>query len=80
MLADLTAQEFEKFRHQLLDRREEPRVRRIRVEGKSYLEITDVLVSTFTEPGALQVAVDILRRIDCNDAAESLVKEATGGN
>ncbi|XP_070768301.1 apoptosis-associated speck-like protein containing a CARD [Enoplosus armatus] len=60
-LEDLTKQNFDKFCHQLLDRRGEPRVRRNRVENKNFLDITDVLVSTFTESGALQVAVELLR-------------------
>ncbi|XP_035528371.1 apoptosis-associated speck-like protein containing a CARD isoform X2 [Morone saxatilis] len=75
MLEDLSKEDFAKFRHQLLDRREEPRVRRNRVEGKSYLDIVDVLVATFTEPGALEVAVEILTQIDCNQAARALGEE-----
>lgn len=71
-LEDLSRQNFEKFCHQLLDRRQEPRVRRSRVEGKNYLDITDVLVSTFTEAGALQVAEQLLRQIGCNEEAQSL--------
>ncbi|CAK6958904.1 apoptosis-associated speck-like protein containing a CARD isoform X2 [Scomber scombrus] len=72
MLSDLKKQDFEKFCHRLLDRREEPRVRRNQVEGKSLLEITDVLVSTFTEQRALDVAVEILKQIGCNQAAREL--------
>ncbi|XP_051261732.1 apoptosis-associated speck-like protein containing a CARD isoform X2 [Dicentrarchus labrax] len=75
MLEDLSKKDLEKFCHQLLDRREEPRVRRNRVEGKSFLDIVDVLVSTFTERVALQVAVDILTQIDCNEAARALGEE-----
>ncbi|KAK2909892.1 hypothetical protein Q8A73_007607 [Channa argus] len=77
-LEDLSKQDFEKFCHQLLDRREEPRVRRCRVEGKNFLDITDVLVSTFTEAGALRVALEILRRIDCNHEAQSLGTKGPG--
>ncbi|CAK6958905.1 hypothetical protein EPR50_G00060910 [Scomber scombrus] len=80
MLSDLKKQDFEKFCHRLLDRREEPRVRRNQVEGKSLLEITDVLVSTFTEQRALDVAVEILKQIGCNQAARELVRETTGSN
>ncbi|XP_039973363.1 apoptosis-associated speck-like protein containing a CARD [Xiphias gladius] len=76
-LEDLSAQNFEKFRHRLVDRREEPRVRRARVEGKNFLDVTDVLVSTFTEAGALRVAAEILRAIDCHEEAEELVRETT---
>ncbi|XP_040900951.1 apoptosis-associated speck-like protein containing a CARD [Toxotes jaculatrix] len=74
-LEDLSKQNFDKFCAELLDRREEPRVRRNKVEGKGFIEITDVLVSTFTEAKAVEVAVDILRQIGCNEDAERLVEE-----
>ncbi|XP_060936828.1 apoptosis-associated speck-like protein containing a CARD isoform X1 [Limanda limanda] len=74
-LEDLTDQNLEKFRHQLVDRQEEPRVRRARVEGKNFLDLTDVLVSTFTEKGAVPVAAGILREIDCHQEAKRLVEE-----
>uniref|UniRef100_A0A3Q3XAE4 Pyrin domain-containing protein n=1 Tax=Mola mola TaxID=94237 RepID=A0A3Q3XAE4_MOLML len=76
-LEDLTEQDFNKFCHQLLDRREEPRVTRRRVEGKDRLDVVDVLVSTFTEHGALNVAVEVLTQIACNQEAHTL-GEATG--
>ncbi|XP_037640182.1 apoptosis-associated speck-like protein containing a CARD isoform X3 [Sebastes umbrosus] len=78
MLADLSKANFDSFRHQLVDRREEPTVRRNRVEGKSYLEIADVLVTTFTEAKAPEVAAELLRQIGCSDDAEKLVKETCG--
>ncbi|XP_073341147.1 apoptosis-associated speck-like protein containing a CARD [Pagrus major] len=77
-LEDLSERNFEKFRHEILDRREEPRIRRNRLEGKGYLDVVDVLVSTFTEAKALQVAVETLRQIDCNEDAEALVKATNG--
>lgn len=77
-LEDLTVRDFNKFCYQLLDRREEPRVTRHRVEGKDRQDVVDVLVSTFTEQGAVFVAVEILRQIACNQEAVSL-GEATGG-
>lgn len=73
-LENLSQQDFEKFRYQLLDRRAEPQVRRNRVEGKNFLEIVDVLVSTFSESGALKVTLELLRTIGCNDEAENLGK------
>ncbi|XP_068425996.1 apoptosis-associated speck-like protein containing a CARD [Clinocottus analis] len=78
MLDDLSEHNLEKFCHQLLDRREEPLIRRTRVEGKSRLQIVDVLVSTFMEQEAAQVSVDILRQINCNEEAQKLAR-ATGG-
>ncbi|XP_019948746.2 apoptosis-associated speck-like protein containing a CARD isoform X3 [Paralichthys olivaceus] len=74
-LEDLSEQDLQKFRHQLVDRRGEPRVRLRRVEGKDFLVLTDVLVSTFTEKGAVPVAVEVLRDIDCNQDAERLEEE-----
>lgn len=70
-LEDLTQANFQKFCHHLLDRRQEPCVRRNRVEGKSFLDITDVLVSTFTETGAARVVREILGDIGCNEEARA---------
>ncbi|XP_063735166.1 apoptosis-associated speck-like protein containing a CARD [Eleginops maclovinus] len=72
MFEGLSRSNFDDFCHELLHRKEGPRVARIRVEGKSYLEITDVLVSTFTESRAVGVAEEILREIGCNEEAEKL--------
>ncbi|XP_041650020.1 apoptosis-associated speck-like protein containing a CARD isoform X1 [Cheilinus undulatus] len=74
-LENLSKENFKKFCTRLLDRRVEPRVRRRQVEGKTYLEITDLLVSTFTEVKALQVTVDLLKEARCGDDAEELLKE-----
>ncbi|XP_037636209.1 uncharacterized protein LOC119494420 isoform X2 [Sebastes umbrosus] len=41
-------------------------------------EITDLLVSTFTEDGALSAAVDMLTKIGCLDEAHRLAMEAPG--
>lgn len=71
-LEDLSKNNFEKFVEHLLDRREEPQVRRNSVEGKNYLGVTDVLVSTFTEARAPRVVVELLRQIRCNDEADRL--------
>ena len=74
MFEDLSSSNFDNFRHELLHRKEGPRVARIRVEGKSRLEITNVLVSTFTETGAVGVAAEMLREIGCNEEADQLGK------
>lgn len=71
-LEDLGSQNLEKFVSQLLDRREEPRVPRSKVEGKGFLVITDKLVSVFCERGALQVTLETLRDIGCNQEADGL--------
>ncbi len=73
-LEDLSKEDFERFCHRLLSRKEEPRVRRNKVEGKTRLQIADVLVSTFTESGALKEALDILGQIGCSDEAQELGK------
>lgn len=71
-LEDLGTPNLEKFVSQLLDRREEPRVPRSKVEGKSFLVITDTVVSLFCERGALQVTLETLRDIGCNQEADRL--------
>uniref|UniRef100_G3PFE4 ETS1-related protein n=1 Tax=Gasterosteus aculeatus aculeatus TaxID=481459 RepID=G3PFE4_GASAC len=78
MLDDLPGKNFDDFVDQLLDCGEEPRVRRNRVEGKSRLEVVDVLVSTFTETGAVRVSVEVLKQINCHEQANKLVKETSG--
>uniref|UniRef100_A0A3B4XJ80 Pyrin domain-containing protein n=1 Tax=Seriola lalandi dorsalis TaxID=1841481 RepID=A0A3B4XJ80_SERLL len=62
-LEDLSKAKFDKFVHHLLDRREDPRVKCNSVEGKDYLGVTDVLVSTYTETGAPRVVCELLREI-----------------
>ncbi|XP_078143198.1 uncharacterized protein LOC139917902 [Centroberyx gerrardi] len=78
MLEDLRETQLRKFRTQLLDRREEPRVRRNAVENKDIFDISDVLVSTFTEAGALTVTLEILREIDFSEEADRLAKATSG--
>uniref|UniRef100_A0A3Q3LRV8 Pyrin domain-containing protein n=1 Tax=Labrus bergylta TaxID=56723 RepID=A0A3Q3LRV8_9LABR len=72
MLENLSESNFDKFCSHLLDRREEPRVRRRQVEGKNFLQIADVLVSTFTEAGAVKVAVELLGCANCGQEVEEL--------
>ncbi|XP_031169421.1 apoptosis-associated speck-like protein containing a CARD [Sander lucioperca] len=77
-LEDLSPENLEKFRVHLIDRRDEPRVRRNRVAGKNFLEIADVLVTHFTEAKAPAVAVEILNDIGCAADASSLEEETVG--
>ncbi|XP_061574514.1 apoptosis-associated speck-like protein containing a CARD [Cololabis saira] len=76
LLNHLSVDNFKEFCDALLDRREEPCVPRVKVEGKSRLEIGNVMINTFTEQGALKVAEEILREIGCSQAADKLAKEA----
>ncbi|XP_062278755.1 apoptosis-associated speck-like protein containing a CARD [Scomber scombrus] len=62
----------DKFRFCLQDRREEPRIRRGSLEGKDLYALTNVMVSTFTERGALKVTLEILRQMNCNEQADTL--------
>uniref|UniRef100_A0AAQ6IDE0 Pyrin domain-containing protein n=1 Tax=Anabas testudineus TaxID=64144 RepID=A0AAQ6IDE0_ANATE len=68
-LEDLSKIDFDKFSHRLLDY---PEIRRRAVEGKSFLQITELLVSTFPGARALKVTLEILRLINCNEVAEKL--------
>lgn len=77
MLSNLSTLNFDNFCYELVNRKKEPRVARNRVEGKSFLEITEVLISTFSETGAVEVSAELLNEIDCNKEAAQLL-EATG--
>lgn len=72
VLENLGKKDLKKFCSALLDRREEPRVPVSRVEDKDFLEITDVLVSTYCEHGAARVTLDLLKEIKCFDDAKML--------
>lgn len=78
-LEDLNATEMDKFRFCLLDRREERRISRSSLEGKSLYDVTHLLVSTFTERDAVKVTLEILRQMNCNDQADKLGKLNTDG-
>lgn len=71
-LGGLSQVNLDRFRFHLRDRRIEPRVTRGDVDGKSVWEIADMLVSKFTEPGAVPVALEMLREINCNEEAARL--------
>ncbi|KAF3839500.1 hypothetical protein F7725_018217 [Dissostichus mawsoni] len=74
MLSNLTMPNFANFCDELVHRKKEPRVARNRVEGKSFLEITEVLISTYNETGAVEVAAEVLNEIECNKEAAQLCK------
>lgn len=74
VLENLGKDDMNKFRSALVDRREEPRVPVSRVEGRDYLGITDVLVSTFTEKKAVRVTMELLEEIKCLNQAEEFGK------
>ncbi|XP_030014242.1 uncharacterized protein LOC115435766 isoform X2 [Sphaeramia orbicularis] len=71
-LQSLRKEDFDSFVFRLKDRREEPRIRGSKVDRKSRVVVTEVLVSTFTESRALEVTVDILRGMGCNQEADDL--------
>ena len=72
MLDNLYKEQLEEFSSALLDRKEEPRVKRKDLENKSRVAVAEVLVATYTESRAIQVALDILREIKCNEQREIL--------
>lgn len=72
VLEGLSEANLEKFGFHLRDRRDDPRVTRRDVDGKSVGEIADMLVSKFTEPGAVEVTLEMLREINCNAEAARL--------
>ncbi|XP_056261974.1 apoptosis-associated speck-like protein containing a CARD [Pseudoliparis swirei] len=79
-LEDLLKRDFERFVDALLDRRAAPRVRRNAVEAATRLELGDLLVQTFTKAGAPGVVEELLRGIDCHEAADTLAAETSGAS
>ncbi|XP_053289046.1 uncharacterized protein LOC128449772 isoform X2 [Pleuronectes platessa] len=71
-LESLTGTDLEKFCFHLRDRRDEPKIRRGQVDETNPVKIVDLLVSKFTELGALKVVLETLRLIDCNQEAQTL--------
>nr|XP_019948370.1 PREDICTED: uncharacterized protein LOC109633171 [Paralichthys olivaceus] len=71
-LEDLSRKNLEKFCFHLRNRGDKPKIRTREVEKKSPVEITDLMVSKFTAVRAVKVTVETLRRIDCNQEAETL--------
>uniref|UniRef100_A0A4W5PSS6 Apoptosis-associated speck-like protein containing a CARD n=1 Tax=Hucho hucho TaxID=62062 RepID=A0A4W5PSS6_9TELE len=72
VLDDLGRTKLKRFRHKLCERKQEPTIRRGDVENLDPIDLTDLLTRTFTEDGALDVAIEVLRAIDCNDGAKEL--------
>ncbi|KAG8009859.1 hypothetical protein GBF38_013915 [Nibea albiflora] len=71
-LEDLSKDDFRNFCNLLRDRRSDPQIKRRDVEDKGIWEIAELLVSKFTEDGAIQVAFDILRQMGRNEEAKNL--------
>ncbi|KAJ4931346.1 hypothetical protein JOQ06_025643 [Pogonophryne albipinna] len=75
MLKNLSKENFANFCYELVNRKKEPQVARNRVEGKSDLDILDVLISTFDETGAVVVAVELLNEMNCKKEADQLLTD-----
>uniref|UniRef100_A0AAV2MFD8 Uncharacterized protein n=1 Tax=Knipowitschia caucasica TaxID=637954 RepID=A0AAV2MFD8_KNICA len=72
-LNDLSSDQLASFRTALRERRGDgPRVRRTDVEDKSPLQLSELLVQTFLEDGAVRVTEQLLRDIDCMQTAAEL--------
>uniref|UniRef100_A0A3Q2PCV4 Apoptosis-associated speck-like protein containing a CARD n=1 Tax=Fundulus heteroclitus TaxID=8078 RepID=A0A3Q2PCV4_FUNHE len=74
ILEDLKDADFQKFRVELLERKDG--VKTSQVEGKGFLDVADVMVSVYTEKKVLLVADEILREIRCHGAADELAEAA----
>ncbi|XP_077453938.1 uncharacterized protein LOC144072654 isoform X2 [Stigmatopora argus] len=71
-LETLSEKNYDRFCMALVDRRGERRVPLSKVEKQSRVEVTNVLVSTFTEAQAPSVVSELFRVIRCFDEAEDL--------
>uniref|UniRef100_A0A3P9N2N6 CARD domain-containing protein n=1 Tax=Poecilia reticulata TaxID=8081 RepID=A0A3P9N2N6_POERE len=75
-LEDLSAENFKRFRTELVDRKDG--VRMIQVEGKDVLEVSEVMINVYTERKALNVAEETLREIRCTQDADELAEHHGG--
>ncbi|XP_027868361.1 apoptosis-associated speck-like protein containing a CARD [Xiphophorus couchianus] len=73
-LEDLSAENFKKFRRELVDRKDG--VKMNQVEEKDYMVVSEVMINVYTEKEALKVAEEIFREIRCKQDADELVEEA----
>uniref|UniRef100_W5MBX3 PYD and CARD domain containing n=1 Tax=Lepisosteus oculatus TaxID=7918 RepID=W5MBX3_LEPOC len=76
-LEDLEEKDLKKFKNKLCDREGEPKVPRGRVQKADAIDLVNLLVSYFTERGAAEVAIEVLRAINLNQEADEL-KNGTG--
>nr|XP_046191874.1 apoptosis-associated speck-like protein containing a CARD [Oncorhynchus gorbuscha] len=74
VLDDLEETDLKKFRRKLCDRKQEPKVRRGIVEKADPVDLVDILTRTFTEDGAVNVAIEVLAAINCQDVANELME------
>lgn len=78
-LSNIGADNLRRFQSRLVDRKQEPRVRKSTIEKlKDEIDLVDLLVNTFTSD-AVSVTVDILRGIKCNAVAEELLENTGQG-
>lgn len=80
VLEGLSTLNLDKFRFHLRGRRGDPLVTRLDVDDKSVREVADMLVSKFTEAGAVEVTLEMLREINCNEEAARLSECAVGSH
>ncbi|XP_041843855.1 uncharacterized protein LOC121641650 isoform X2 [Melanotaenia boesemani] len=76
ILGSLSQENFDRFVHKLVQRQQEPRVLLNKVEGKRDWEVVEVMIQTFTENTAVDVAMELLEEIDLTSEAEELGKLA----
>ncbi|XP_056141788.1 apoptosis-associated speck-like protein containing a CARD isoform X2 [Lampris incognitus] len=66
-----------KFCDRLLDRQDEPRVKRSAIQNSDRITVTNAMVSVFTERRAVRVAVEVLRDCSYNELADCLDRGLT---
>nr|XP_049586509.1 uncharacterized protein LOC125975256 [Syngnathus scovelli] len=70
----LSKENFKRFVKALVNRRGNIKVSKNKVQDKNFMDVTEVLVSTFTEDKAPAVVSELLITIKCADEAEKLGK------
>ncbi|XP_073702811.1 caspase a [Garra rufa] len=77
---DLGKEGQKKFKNKLCDRKVEPRIRRAAIEKLTdSIDLTDLMVNTFTTTGAVSVTLEMLKAIGFNEQATELTEKTGQG-
>ncbi|XP_076869383.1 caspase a [Brachyhypopomus gauderio] len=75
---DLDQSAFRRFTYKLCDVPLNPRIRRNNVQGKDSSDLARLLIDKYTEKKAVEVAVQVLRAVNCNQQAAELEESVPG--
>ncbi|KAM9363662.1 lysozyme g-like [Symphorus nematophorus] len=74
-LSDLDRNQINEFCSAILDRKEDPKVKRRSLEERDPVQIAEALVTVYTEEGVKRVTLETLQEIGCNEQRVSFAKD-----